>query len=120
VPPHINTLAYPLLVHVTSTVDFQHPALRDGNYAGGRAGGFDGERTTGWTARCQYPYTPGAPDVLPGASAGGDITPAREAGGGRDGPPRGRWRRAWSLVPWFSPHHEALGSGKGGSVVDAR
>jgi hypothetical protein len=51
VPPHINTLAYPLLVHVTRTVDFRRPALRDGNDAGGRAGGFDGGRATSWPAR---------------------------------------------------------------------
>lgn len=40
VPPHINTLVYPLLVHVTSTVDFRRPAP-----GGAASGGGDGGPT---------------------------------------------------------------------------
>jgi hypothetical protein len=40
VSPHINTLVYPVLVHVTRTVDFRRPTP-----GGAEAGGGDGGRT---------------------------------------------------------------------------
>jgi hypothetical protein len=85
VPPHVNTLAYPLLVHVTRTVDFRRPTPR--GETGGRDDG-DGGRTAVWPARRQYSYTPGAPDVLPGAGNGGGAPLPGQAGAGGHGSSR--------------------------------
>jgi hypothetical protein len=81
VPPHVSTLAYPLLIHVTSTVDFRRSTPRQGN--GDRAVDGDGS-TPAWPTRRQYPYTRGTPDVLPG-SGGGDSAAAHPAPAGQGG-----------------------------------
>ncbi|KAM0872919.1 hypothetical protein ACQ4PT_038384 [Festuca glaucescens] len=86
VPPHINTLAYPLLIHVTSTVDFRRSTPRHG--AGDRT--VDGDRRTpAWPTQRQYSYTRGVPDVLPGSAEGGSggapSSSAGQGGGGHGG-----------------------------------
>jgi hypothetical protein len=81
VPPHINTLVYPLLVHVTRTIDFRRDTP-----GGAASGDSDGGRTAGWTKRRQYQYTRGVPDVLPGGIGGGGAAPSGgQAGGSRVG-----------------------------------
>jgi hypothetical protein len=85
VPPHINTLAYPLLVHVTRTADF-HRSAPCGDPRGRDDG--DGGQTAGWPVRRHYPYTPGAPDVLPGTGSGGGASSSSQGGGGGSGTAR--------------------------------
>jgi hypothetical protein len=80
VPPHISTLVYPLLVHVTRTVDFRRSS--PGSAA---AGGADDGRASAWPARRQYQYTRGVPDVLPGSGGGGAAPSAGHGGGGGGG-----------------------------------
>lgn len=85
VPPHINTLAYPLIVHVTWTTDFRRSAPRG---EADRRGDDDGGQTAAWPARRQYHYTIGAPDSLPGAGDGGGASSSGQAGGGGRGTTR--------------------------------
>jgi hypothetical protein len=66
--PHINTLAYPLLVHVTRTVDYRRPTPRGDS--DGRNDGIGGW-TPAWLTRQQYTYTRGMPDMLLGSGRGG-------------------------------------------------
>jgi hypothetical protein len=68
VPPHINTLAYLLLVHVTRTVDYRRPTSRGDS--DGRNDGIGGW-TPAWLTRQQYTYTRGMPDMLLGSGRGG-------------------------------------------------
>jgi hypothetical protein len=86
IPPHINTLAYPLLIHVTSTADFRRSTPRQG--PGDRVVDGDGS-TPAWPTRRQYTYTRGIPDVLPGNGGGGNgavhPAPSGHGGGGHGG-----------------------------------
>jgi hypothetical protein len=84
VPPHISTLVYPLLVHVTRTTDFRRDTP-----GGAASGDGNGGRTAGWPKRRQYQYTRGVPDVLPGGAGGEGAAPAAgQSGGGRVGSTR--------------------------------
>jgi hypothetical protein len=83
VPPHINTLVYPLLVHVTSTVDFRRPVP-----VGAAGGNGDGGPTPAWPTRRHYQYTRGVPDVLPGSGGGGGGGSADQVGTSRGGSTR--------------------------------
>ncbi|KAK1627408.1 hypothetical protein QYE76_001723 [Lolium multiflorum] len=85
VPPHINTLAYPLIIHVTSTVDFRRSVNRRG--AGDRSVNGEGG-TPAWPARRQYTYTRGVPDTLPGSAEGGSAA-ASSSSAGQGGGDRG-------------------------------
>ncbi|KAK1620921.1 hypothetical protein QYE76_026438 [Lolium multiflorum] len=80
VPPHINTLVYPLLVHVTKTVDF-----RRSTPSNAAAGGADDGRASAWPAVRQFQYTRGVPDVLPSSGGGGGAAPSAGHGGGGGG-----------------------------------
>ncbi|KAK1648165.1 hypothetical protein QYE76_065970 [Lolium multiflorum] len=80
VPSHVNTLVYPVLVHVTSTVDF-----RRATPGGAAAAGGDGGRTDAWPTRRQYQYTRGMPDVLPGSGGDGGAAPSSSQAGGSGG-----------------------------------
>jgi hypothetical protein len=80
VPPHISTLAYPLLIHITRTVDFRRPTP-----GGAAAGGGNDGRTAGWPTRRQYQYTRGVPDVLHGCGGGGSAPSSGQAGGSGTG-----------------------------------
>jgi hypothetical protein len=85
VPPHINTLAYPLIIHVTSTIDFRRSVNRRG--AGDRSVNGEGG-TPAWPARRQYTYTRGVPDTLPGSAEGGSAA-ASSSSAGQGGGDRG-------------------------------
>jgi hypothetical protein len=86
VPPHVNTLAYPLLVHVVRTTDFRRPVPRTSGNGGDGAGNGG---ATAWPTRRHYPYTPGTPDFLPGSGSdgapGGSSAPTGGGGGGTGG-----------------------------------
>jgi hypothetical protein len=59
VSPHINTLVYPLLVHVVRRMDFRRSMPRTADGSDGRGG------------ETSIPLHAGAQDVLPSASGGG-------------------------------------------------
>ncbi|KAK1662053.1 hypothetical protein QYE76_050212 [Lolium multiflorum] len=82
VPPHINTLAYPLIIHVTSTVDFRRSATRRG--ASDRSVDGDGG-TPAWPTRRHYTCTRGVPDTLPGSVEGGSAAASSSSAGHGDG-----------------------------------
>jgi hypothetical protein len=68
VPPHVDTLVYPLLLHVTHSVDFLRPPVASG--ADRSRDGTDGAGAApAWPMSRRYSYEPGRPDALP--SAGG-------------------------------------------------
>jgi hypothetical protein len=117
VPPHINTLAYPLIIHVTTTVDFRRAAPRDNTT--GRAEDGDGG-TPAWTTWRQYNYTRGMPDDLPGRG-GGSIGGA-SASSGQGGASRGGTTRLLSSgavvgEPVTAPSRHAKRRRRGGRKV---
>ncbi|KAK1631913.1 hypothetical protein QYE76_006228 [Lolium multiflorum] len=117
VPPHINTLAYPLIVHVTNTVDFRRAAPRDNSTD--RAGDGDGG-TPAWPTRRHYDYTRGKPDDLPGSgggSIGGAAASSGQGGGGHGGTTRLLSSGAIVGEPVAAPSRHAKRRRRGGRKV---
>lgn len=119
VPPTVKTRVFPLLIHVTRTVDYRRrPALSgvaDDSIDAGGSG-----PTPGWPTTRRYEYDAGLPDsVSSGPNADVRISPAGDGSGGsrtlRLGP---RMTSPTTLVP--TQKHKSKRRKRGGRKVRAR